>query len=90
MRDDARGGNDTLIGGDNSGSGILFSDLYGDADSMLDKSRGGNDVLIGGENSGTGTFVSNLFGDASAMHNNARGGNDTLSRRSQQRQRYII
>ena len=44
MYDNARGGNDTLIGGDGA-----INNLYGDADVMFDNARGGNDTLIGGD-----------------------------------------
>ena len=46
MFDNARGGNDTLIGGNGA-----FNTLYGDADAMHDNARGGNDTLIAGDSS---------------------------------------
>ena len=52
MHDNARGGNDTLIGGASA------STLFGDAYQMYDNARGGNDTLI----SGTGT--DHMWGDA--------------------------
>jgi hypothetical protein len=69
MNDNARGGNDTLIGGDGSN----FNELSGDAFGMHSDAVGGNDTLIGGVGS-----INNLFGDAFSMSDNARGGNDTL------------
>jgi Ca2+-binding RTX toxin-like protein len=68
MYDDARGGNDTLIGGANANNG-----LFGDARLMYDNADGGNDTLIGG--AGSTNF---LNGDALFMYDNVRGGNDTL------------
>ena len=47
MYDNARGGDDTLIGGAGSGPRPATSP-YGDAFAMHDNSRGGNDTLIGG------------------------------------------
>ena len=64
MHDNARGGNDTLIGGANA-----INDLVGDARVMYDNARGGNDTLIGG-----GGEINDLYGDAYEMHDNARGG----------------
>jgi hypothetical protein len=69
MYDDARGGNDTLIGGD----GAVFNFFLADASDMYGNTHGGNDTLIGGANT-SNTF----FGDTFTMHDNARGGNDTL------------
>ena len=68
MYDDARGGNDTLIGG-----ATANNSLFGDARLMYDNSDGGNDTLIGG--AGSTNF---LNGDALFMYDNVRGGNDTL------------
>ena len=48
MSDNTRGGNDTLIGGDNANN-----ILYGDAGVMYDNARGGNDTLIGGDDATT-------------------------------------
>ena len=75
MHDNARGGNDTLIGGANA-----FNSLYGDAFEMFDNARGGDDTLIGGTGSGASSSMS-LYGDAFDMHDNARGGNDMLTGR---------
>ena len=44
MHDNARGGNDTLIGGD-----LFDQHLHGDAHIMNGDSRGGDDTLIGGD-----------------------------------------
>ena len=44
MYDNARGGNDTLIGGD----GAFFNFFLADASDMYGNTRGGNDTLIGG------------------------------------------
>src|SRR3990170_1574839 len=69
MYDDARGGNDTLIGA----NGAFFNFFLADASDMYGNTHGGNDLLIGG------TDTSNqMFGDTFNMHDNARGGNDTL------------
>ena len=83
MSGSAQGGNDTLIGGSNSGSGdgfLVRNLLQGDANNMFDDTHGGNDTLIGGNNSGNGNgLVTNgLVGDAGAMLGSAQGGNDTL------------
>jgi Ca2+-binding RTX toxin-like protein len=68
MHDNARGGNDHLIGSD---SGI--NSLQGDARTMDGNSRGGNDTLIAGA-----APSNDLYGDAFSMSGNARGGNDIL------------
>ena len=73
MHDDARGGNDTLIGGDISSGPINI--LSGDAHEMYDNGRGGNDTLTGGARRPTLLFWRRLR----SMHDNARGGNDTLT-----------
>jgi hypothetical protein len=39
--DSAKGGNDTLTGGDNSGSGTASNALFGDAQIMSGSARGG-------------------------------------------------
>jgi serralysin len=70
MYGNARGGNDTLIGGD----ALLNSCFYGDTGFMAGDSRGGNDTVLGG--SGLETF---LHGDAGIMLDTARGGNDHLT-----------
>ena len=68
LLDFARGGNDTLIGGDST-----QNFLVGDASSMLSSSQGGNDSLVGGD------FSRNtLLGDAFAVDDNAQVGDDTL------------
>jgi Ca2+-binding RTX toxin-like protein len=75
MSDNARGGDDTLIGGDNSGNFFdSFGFFHGDAVVMSGNARGGNDTLTGGAAS-----INYLYGDAQEMHDNARGGNDTLT-----------
>jgi hypothetical protein len=64
ITDFARGGNDTLTGGDNSDSSFVVNTLVGDAgDFITDFARGGNDTLIGGNNSGDFLFNA-LVGDA--------------------------
>jgi len=66
MNDNARGGNDRLVG--REGSDRLFGDTF----LMWDSVKGGNDHLDGGEGPDT------LYGDAAIMQDNARGGNDCL------------
>ena len=68
MHDNARGGDDTLIGG------RLAQRPLGDAHVHGWRRRGGNDTLIGG----AGCARNVLDGDAGFMYGNARGGNDTL------------
>ncbi len=77
MYDHSRGGDDTLIGGDDRGD-FSINDLIGDADSMSGNARGGDDRLIGGDSADFRFLRNILVGDADAMHDNARGGNDTL------------
>jgi hypothetical protein len=78
MFDSARGGNDKLTGGDNSGSGLVDNFLSGDAIHMSGLTQGGNDELTGGDNTGTGTVTNFLRGDAFRMSGSAQGGNDRL------------
>jgi hypothetical protein len=52
MLDSAKGGDDKLTGGNNSGSGSVFNGLFGDATFMSDTTVGGKDTLTGGNNSG--------------------------------------
>ena len=78
ITDQARGGNDTLIGGNNTGAGLNFNQLIGDASTMLDSAQGGNNTLIGGNNTGAGFVLNDLIGAASAMSGSAQGGNNTL------------
>ena len=76
MHDNARGGNDTLIGGAGANN-----ELYGDANSLHDNARGGDDTLIGGGGGGVinrNSPSNDLFGDAQFMDGDSRGGNDTL------------
>ena len=61
MYNNARGGNDTLIGGASS-SDYLANHLVGDASFMSGNAHGGNDTLI----SGTGT--DNMWGDAQIIN----------------------
>jgi hypothetical protein len=75
MADNARGGDNTLIGGARVPVGAVENDLHGDASSMSGNARGGNDTLTGGAGV---TAVNNLYGDAYSMSDNARGGDDTL------------
>ena len=53
--DDNLIGGDTLIGGNNSGSGNVGNNLQGDAFEMFDNAQGGDDTLIGGETVATAT-----------------------------------
>jgi hypothetical protein len=74
----AQGGNDVLIGGDNTGSGTVSNILVGDGNmSGSAHAQGGDDVLIGGDNTGTGTVSNRLVGDGN-MSGFAQGGNDRL------------
>ncbi len=66
MRDDSRGGNDKLYGGDDNDF------LHGDAEFMSDDAQGGNDKLYGEDD------VDFLYGDAIVMDDQSRGGNDRL------------
>jgi hypothetical protein len=78
MSGSAQGGDDTLTGGDNSGSGSVINILRGDARFMSDFAQGGNDTLTGGDNTGTGTVSNFLYGDAETMTGSAQGGDDRL------------
>jgi hypothetical protein len=68
MDDNARGGNDTLIGGVST-----VSLIYGDAEEMHDDAHGGNDMLTGGASA-----ANLIYGDADTMDGDSRGGDDTL------------
>jgi hypothetical protein len=75
ISDHARGGNDTLIGGNSTFAlppGQFDNTLIGDAMTMSGNAHGGNDKLI----SGTGNDA--MWGDAQVMLGNAQGGNDTF------------
>jgi Ca2+-binding RTX toxin-like protein len=75
MSDHARGGDDTLAGGNDlsaQSAGTFDNILVGDAHVMSDRAHGGNDTLI----SGTGN--DDMWGDAQVMLDRARGGNDTF------------
>ena len=63
MRDNTRGGNDHLVGGDNADNWLI-----GDSTYMLEGSRGGNDHLVGGADS-----VNKLSGDGGEMYHDVRG-----------------
>jgi hypothetical protein len=79
ITDDARGGNDVLIGG----NGFNVSNtLYGDAlsitaDHSTEHPSGGTDILIGGSASGDIDIFNIFCGDAPQMFR-AQGGNDVL------------
>jgi hypothetical protein len=78
--DQAKGGNDTLIGGNYDGNNFMFNDLVGDAFTMSGSAKGGNVTLIGGNDIATGATAleNDLFGDAFTMLGSAHGGNNTL------------
>src|SRR5262249_27053563 len=82
MFDDTHGGNDTLIGGNNSGSGngLVVNGLVGDGSGMLGSAHGGNDLLIGGNTTplGNGRVENFLAGDAGIMSGSTQGGDATL------------
>ena len=78
MYDSAQGGSDTLIGGNNSGSGHVNNFLTGDALSMYDSAQGGDDTLIAGTQSGSGSVINKMWGDAQSMSGSATGGKDTF------------
>lgn len=71
----AKGGDDTLTGGDNSAYDLNYLYLYGDANSMYDHAQGGNDTLTGGAN----RERNDLYGDAFQMYDHTQGGDDTLT-----------
>jgi hypothetical protein len=72
MSGSAKGGNDILTGGDNSGSGFVTNELFGDARFMNDSAQGGNDRLISGINA-----TDQMWGDGSLAFS-ATGGDDTF------------
>jgi hypothetical protein len=74
LSDSAQGGNDILVGGDNS-TNRLDGDSGGSFVGLIGDARGGNDILIGGGNS-----TNELYGDARGpMTDGApQGGNDIL------------
>ena len=74
IRAKAVGGNDLLIGGEDTGS-FTANTLYGDASEIAGSGTGGNDTLAGG--AGTKT-VNHLNGDAETMTQSSLGGTDTL------------
>ena len=72
MSGSAQGGNDTLTGGDNSGSG-MFPTPFSATRRMSDSAQGGNDRLISGINA-----TDQMWGDAQVLFDSATGGNDTF------------
>jgi hypothetical protein len=66
----AKGGNDTITGGDYSS--VIVS--AGDTVEMSDNAKGGNDTLTGGNSN----FNDDLVGDAHSMHGSTTCGNDRL------------
>src|SRR5262245_28983075 len=91
MFDSVRGGGNTLIGGDNNGTGFVTSSgygtvynyIYGDAYQMFDSAQGGHNHLTSGNSSGGGTVFNYLYGDAFIESNTVRGGNNELIAGSQ-------
>jgi hypothetical protein len=79
MFDNARGGNDTLIGANGFQS---YNIVFGDAGSMYNDTHGGNDTLIGG----AGHAINNLYGDAVSMYDDAHGSDITFMRQTCGRQ----
>jgi hypothetical protein len=75
----ASGGNDLLIGGNNTGGGDVTNTLYGDAYQMSGHAHGGADTLIGGTDSGTGNIINDIYGDAYMMSGSAHGGHNHLT-----------
>jgi hypothetical protein len=73
----AKGGNDSLIGGNNSGSGDVVNNFFGDAAALNGFTTGGNDTLHGGTAAPGGTVSNNMQGDG-RIADSAKGGNDTL------------
>src|ERR1700704_155251 len=68
--DHAKGGNDSLTGGNYNGSDFIENDLFGDANVMSGFASGGNDTLIGGsiaDSSATGFLQNILVGYANVM-----------------------
>src|SRR5262249_37259923 len=53
IKDNAKGGNDHLTGGNNSIGSFFENVLAGDAITLLGSAQGGNDTLIGGDYSGS-------------------------------------
>jgi hypothetical protein len=78
MRDSAKGGNDTLTGGNSSGSGEVENNLVGDAEQMLGTTKGGNDVLTAGTATTGGSVSNDMWGDAEDRLDAAKGGADTF------------
>jgi len=77
-RESPHPGSDTLIGGNNTGTGTVTNHLYGDAFDMYGTTHGGNDKLTGG--SASNNYVSNtVYGDAYYMHDTTQGGDDKLT-----------
>jgi hypothetical protein len=50
ITDLAKGGNDSLTGGNNTSSGLIDNELIGDANFMSGSAQGGNDIVTGGNN----------------------------------------
>jgi hypothetical protein len=75
MSGDAKGGNDTLTGGSNTGSGAVTNTLIGDAASLSGSALGGDDTLIAGTAAPASTVSNDMWGDGQ-LSGFARGGAD--------------
>jgi len=72
------GGNDTIIGGNNSGSGSVENGIWGDGRDMSGSSVGGDDTVVGGDNTGSGFVTNYLYGDGYILSEFAQGGDDRI------------
>ena len=75
MSESAEGGNDTLTGGSNRGSGTVTNTLFGDAASLSGFAKGGSDTLFAGTAAPGSTVSNDMWGDGQ-LSGCARGGAD--------------
>jgi len=82
ITDNARGGDDILVGGTVHAGGTFNNFLFGDSEDLSGKAQGGNDTLTGGnqdQSSSAAVIQNHLYGDAFNIFGFARGGDDRIS-----------
>ena len=74
----AKGGNDTLTGGNAYDNSSVTNILSGDGNELRNSAMAGDDVIIGGDNFGDGTVINEMYGDAIVADATAKVGDDVL------------
>jgi hypothetical protein len=75
MSGSTKGGNDTLIGGNNTGTGTVSNILFGDAQVMSGSAKGGDDTLQAGTAAPGCMVINDMWGDGQ-LSGCAKGGTD--------------